>query len=57
MVVAIAPNGEPIYECFKCRERGTGDNLKRVQFQDRQEPRPISRHESLADDLCDNGDG
>ena len=51
MVVAIAPNGESIYECFKCGERGTGKSLKRVQFQDRQELRTARMCERCRDYL------
>ena len=32
MSVAIAPNGKPIFVCYKCRCRGTNDNLKLVQI-------------------------
>ena len=26
MIVAIAPNGTPIFECYKCGNRGTHNN-------------------------------
>lgn len=32
MPVAIAPNGEPIFECYKCGERGTNHGTKLVQI-------------------------
>ena len=51
MVVATAPNGEPIYECFKCGKRGTGDNNKRVQIQDRQELHTVRLCECCRDYL------
>lgn len=30
--VAIAPNGEPIFKCYKCGERGTNYGTKLVQI-------------------------
>lgn len=32
MPVAVAPNGKPVFVCYKCGRRGTGDSLKLVQI-------------------------
>lgn len=32
MTVAIAPNGEPIFACYKCGNRGTSAGTKLVQI-------------------------
>jgi hypothetical protein len=35
---AIAPNGKPIFVCYKCGNRGTNDSLKLVQIDGFKDP-------------------
>ena len=50
-VFACNPNLENMIEWHR-QHRSEWDDVS-----DKYKPRPISRHESLAEDLCDNGDG